>query len=448
MGEGDRVLAGVPACHERKTGNSSILEPPHAGTPATTLKTVSSRRQFLHRCAGAATALAGFPFVRAANRSPSLVLTAHTLPDPDGHHAALKLKGDWVLLGISDGKHIGVGEISHSGDDAACIRRVRELFAAQFTQRDAQIDLEPGWIAALEKGVWATAPDIVTATAISGLNQALYDLVAQRAGVPVWRLLRAAPGPVQRELPCYLQLNRTLRARATPDFIRAVESARALGVSAVKITPFEAVTRGGGKGIAQSAQGFARLEAVRRAFPDLSLRVDCHERFTPEEVIELLPRFTALRLEWLEEPCPPGPGLAKVRAATSIPVATGELFFGDTGFRQLLESRWADVIMPDVKHVGGFGPLVSVCQLAEKLSGQVSPHNPSGPVATYASLHAAAVSPAVTSTELILTSNPERQPARELLEGGRLRIPEGPGWGIPEKISNQLRRAPVLAKSL
>src|SRR5688572_31769404 len=223
----------------------------------------SLRREFLHRCAIAAGAVASFRYVRAASRSGGLVLTAHTLPDPDGHHAALKLKGDWVLVGISDGEHIGVGEISHSGDDTACVRRVRELFETHLAKRDVGSALDPTAIASLETGAWASALDFVTATAISGLNQALYDLVARRAGVPVWRLFRAAADPVQRELPCYLQLNRTLRARATADFLRAVETALALGVHAVKITPFEAVTRGGGKGIVQSAEGFARLEAVR-----------------------------------------------------------------------------------------------------------------------------------------------------------------------------------------
>jgi galactonate dehydratase len=392
-------------------------------------------------------AFAGVPFARAASRSSGLVLTAHTLPDPDGHHAALKLKGDWVLVGISDGEDVGVGEISHSGDDSACIRRARELFEAHLARPGISSALTPDAIATLEAGSWATAPDFLTATAISGVNQALYDLVARRAGVPVWRLFQPTGDPAKRELPCYLQLNRALRARATADFLRVVESALKLGVRAVKITPFEAVTRAGGKGVAQSAEGFTRLEAIRRAHPDLSLRIDCHERFTAGEAVALAPRFAALRPTWWEEPCAPGPGLAQVRAATSLPIATGELFFGNAEFRRLLESRWADVIMPDVKHVGGFGPLVRVCRLAEKLSGQVSPHNPSGPVATYASLHAAAISSAVTSTELIFTSDPQRQPGRELLNDGKLRIPDGPGWGLSAEITDLVRRAPVLARS-
>ena len=68
--------------------------------------------------------------------------------------------------------------------------------------------------------------------------------------------------------------------------------------------------------------------------------------------------------------------------------------------------------------------------LFRSLGGEVSPHNPSGPIATLATVHAAAVSRAVTSVELILTSDPARQPGRDLLRDGKLRITDGPGWGL------------------
>lgn len=406
----------------------------------------STRRRFLRHCAIGGAALASLSASRTLAAAPSsprprprlLTLRHTTLPDPDGHHAALRLKGDWLLVGIGDDQHVGLGEISHNGDDPACLRRVRELFEAHIAGAPGGFELNLAAITALDGGVFATAPDFITATAISGLNQALLDLVAQRAGVPVWRLFRPEGAPVRAEVPCYFTLNRVLRARAIPDFLRAVESARALGVEAIKLTPFEAVTRDGDQ-LAQAAEGFARLAAVRKEFPRLSLRVDCHERFTPAAAAALLPRFAALGLDWLEEPCPPGPALGNLRAQSKLPLAVGELFFGEDRFRELLESGWADVIMPDPKHVGGFSALVRVCRMAEKLSGQVSPHNPSGPVAACAALQTAALSPAVTSVELIFTSDPARQPGRELLQGGNLRLPDAPGWGLPGKIRDLLR---------
>lgn len=358
-----------------------------------------------------------------AARTASLRLTAATVPDPDGHHAALRLKGDWLVIAIDDGVHSGLGEVSHSNDDPACLRRVAELFAVHVAGREPSLEL----IEELHRGPFARASDLPHATAISGLDQALHDLVARRRGIPVWRL--HAERAVRERVPCYLSTNRALRRRLPSDFVAVVDSALRLGVHAVKLTPFEAVKPEGDQ-ISQAEEGFSRISAVRAAYPDLSLRVDCHERFKPDAAARLLPRFDEFKLMWLEEPCPPGPELAKLRAQASMPFAVGELFFGEERFRELLRARQADVIMPDPKHVGGFGPLIRVCRMAENLGGEVSPHNPSGPIGTLACVHAAAVSRAVTSVELILTSDPARQPGRDLLRDGQMRIPEGPGWGL------------------
>ncbi len=392
-----------------------------------------TRRRWLHDVALAAGILVPLASRAASAAARALTFRHATLPDPDGHHAALRLKGDWLLVAINDGRHTGLGEISHSNDDTACVVRAREMFERHIANAAGGFVPSLASITALDGGAFATAADIVTATAISGLNQALLDLVAQQQEVPVWRLFRPEGAPVRPELPCYFTMNRALRERSIPAYLRAVEAALALGANAVKCAPFEAVTSGGNHA-AQAAEGFARLDAIRREFPKLSLRVDCHERFTPESAAALLPRFDALNLAWLEEPCPPGPALGRLRAQTKTPLAIGELFFGEPRFRELLAHGWADVIMPDPKHVGGFSPLVRVCRVAETLHGQVSPHNPSGPVAAAAALQSAALSPAVTSLELILTSDPARQPCRELLKSGFLRVPEAPGWGVPESV--------------
>ncbi len=396
-----------------------------------------TRRRWLHDLALAACILVPLASRAASAAARALTFRHATLPDPDGHHAALRLKGDWLLVAISDGRHTGLGEISHSNDDAACVARARELFDRHIAAAPRGFSPSLEAVTGLDANAFSTASNIVTATAISGLNQALLDLVAQQWGVPVWRLFRPEGAPVHAALPCYFTMNRALRERSIPAYLRAVEAALALGANAVKCAPFEAVTRGGDH-VAQSAEGFARLDAIRREFPKVSLRVDCHERFTPESAAALLPRFEAFNLTWLEEPCPPGPALGRLRAQTRTPLAIGELFFGEPRFRELLVNGWADVIMPDPKHVGGFSPLLRVCRVAETLRGQVSPHNPSGPVAAAAALQAAALSPAVTSLELILTSDPARQPCRELLRNGALHLPAGPGWGLPESVRRAL----------
>jgi galactonate dehydratase len=158
--------------------------------------------------------------------------------------------------------------------------------------------------------------------------------------------------------------------------------------------------------------------------------VDLHARFTADAFFCLLPALNELGLHWIEEPLEVGDGYAELRREANCPVAAGELAFGVDGFRPLIESGWVDVVMPDVKHVGGFGPLLDTCSLAAEYGVEVSPHNPSGPVSTMASVHAAAVRANVTSLEVPFDRHGERARYAEPIDSGRIRLSDAPGWGI------------------
>jgi galactonate dehydratase len=353
----------------------------------------------------------------------TLALDVHTLPDPDGHGEALALKGDWLVVAISDGRYVGLGEASHSTDDAACRDRVNELFNRHITGSSPSLET----IRELHRGPFSGASDRVAATAISALDQALHDLVARREGVPVWNLFE--PSPSRTSVPVYLTLNRALAARDEAGYRKAVDRVLAMGVRCVKIAPFEAVTPGSVQ-LSTGQRGLELISSLRDRYPDLSIRVDFHERFTPENALALLPALDALDLEWIEVPCPIGPANAEIRALTAIPLAAGEFFFGSDAFVALGRRGWADVIMPDVKHCGGFGPLVEICGAVSPYAVEVSPHNPSGDVSTLATLHAACLAPNATSIELPLHGAGHAPAYLGLLDGGELRLPDGPGWGL------------------
>ncbi len=356
----------------------------------------------------------------------SLSLDFHVIADHEGHGESLLLKGDWLFVMISDGVCTGLGEATHNGDDRRCRKVIAELFSHHV--KSMQLSLEN--IRQLEQGAFAEAPDFLTATAISAINQALYDLLARREQVPVWQLFR--PEPARRQAPVYVTINRVLGRRDIDDYRDIIGQVRRRGFTQFKCAPFELVGRHESvkEQLDHSRDGLDKLRTIAAEFGELGMRIDFHARFGRDAFWELLDELESLEAVWLEEPFAIGADYGELRLRCKSPIAAGELYFGAEDFRLIVEGGWADVIMPDVKHVGGFGPLLDVCRLGEVGGVEVSPHNPSGPIATLASLHAAAVADNVTSLELPFASEDRWPASRELIRDGALHLPDGPGWGI------------------
>jgi galactonate dehydratase len=377
-----------------------------------------SRRAFV---GGATAAVAAAPWIVRAQGA--LTLKFRTIPDPDGWAESLRLKGDWLILEVTDGVLSGFGEASHSNDDGKCKQAAAQLFEQHY--RGLTPSLEG--LARKEQEIAALAPDFVTATAFSGLNQAFYDLFAKREQVPVWRLFRdKAPFA---GLPLYATIQRALRTRSAEEYVAIAGEVRAQGFKTFKCAPFEAVN-GPERAVEKAAAGLATLARLREQFPELALRVDFHERFRPQDFYSIVPELERLRLDWIEEPFTVGPGYDDLRQHTRLRISGGELFFGRARFQEIAEHGWCDVIMPDVKHVGGLGPLLDVLKMrVGKI--EISPHNPSGPISTAASLHAAAVYPEhVRSLEYSFQRTYTRGSTGEVIEKGVLLLGDKPGWGV------------------
>jgi galactonate dehydratase len=381
-----------------------------------------TRRGFVHGAAAAA-ATAAFAAPRMARAQDRLTLEFRTIPDADGWAPSLRLKGDWLVFEVSDGALAGFGEASHSNDDERC----REIAAQLFERHYSRFALSLETLARKEREIAALEPDFVTATAFSGLNQALYDLLAKREQVPVWRLFRNETSIAG--LPLYTTINRALRTRSPEEYAAIVGEVAGRGFKTFKCAPFEAVNGPDGA-LEKAASGLATLGRLRGRFPTIAMRVDFHERFRPQDFFALLPELERLELDWIEEPFAVGPSYDGLRERTRLRIAGGELFWGRRRFAEIAERGWCDVIMPDVKHVGGFGPLLDVLQMGAGRI-EISPHNPSGPISTAASLHAAAVYPElVRSLEYSFERTPKRFATGEVIEDGVLVLGERPGWGV------------------
>jgi galactonate dehydratase len=268
--------------------------------------------------------------------------------------------------------------------------------------------------------------------AVSGIEQALWDVVGKAAGQPVHRLLG---GAVRDRIRVYA--NGWSYKMADPDeFARAAADVVAKGFTALKFDPLPRPWRTyvPREHIRHSVRV---VRAVRDAVgPDVDLLLDIHRRLAPMHAIDLANALASFEPYWFEEPCQVDnlEALAEVRARSPIPVVSGEALYGRADFRRLLQARAVDMINPDVSNCGGILELTYIAAAAEADMVAVSPHNyNSTTLALSATVHAAACMPNFTLTEYFLPYEPfasvvARNPL--VAKDGYVTLPDAPGLGL------------------
>src|SRR5207302_5932319 len=126
----------------------------------------------------------------------------------------------------------------------------------------------------------------------------------------------------------------------------------------------------------------AIVAGVRDAVgPDVQMLVEMHGRFTPATASRVAAMLEPYDPEWIEEPVPPenAPALARVRASTRIPIATGERAHTIGDIREFIEAGLADVVQVDLTHFGGLLGIRRVAGWAEAHYLLMAPHNVCGP---------------------------------------------------------------------
>jgi galactonate dehydratase len=288
---------------------------------------------------------------------------------------------------------------------------------------------ERGQPAALKGG-------LVSATAFSAIEQALWDLAGKALDVPTYALFG---GKVRDALPVYANINRATTTRTPDGFAATAKAAVKDGFRAVKGAPWDGFPPAGSPPKAIDAaveNGIACVAAIREAVGlDVEVMVDCHSFFDVVLAERVAKRLEPQKLTWYEEPVAPERigDMREIRRRISQPMAAGEVLFGVSGFAPLIRDRTAHVIMPDVKHCGGLLELTRIAAAAAQEGVEVAPHNPSGPISTAATVQVCAVLPNFRLIEFQWGEADWRgdliTPA-ERFEKGTLRVPERPGFGI------------------
>ena len=293
----------------------------------------------------------------------------------------------------ADNGLVGLGEVRPINKTETLVACLRELAPRRVIGRDP-FNLEAlAWD--IRRGDYGRPGEVVQ-SALAAFDIACWDLIGQALEVPVYRLLG---GAFRERVPAYA--NGWYRSERDPDIV--ADLARAVvarGYRALKIDPFGSAF--GHLTPRERRLSLAIVGAVRDAVgPDIDLMIEMHGRFTADEAARLARDLEPHRPAWIEEPVPPeSPGpLRRVRAATSLPIASGERIHTLEEFRDYLEEGVVDVVQADLTHFGGFGPMKHLAALAEASYLSMAPHNVCGPVGTMANIHLAVSTPAVTYVE-------------------------------------------------
>lgn len=341
---------------------------------------------------------------------------------------------NWVLVKVETDQPglYGWGEATLEWKTKSVVGAVEDLAVLLIGQDPRRI--EHCWQIMHRQYFWRGG--ITNMSAMSGIDQALWDIKGKDLGKPVCELLG---GPVRDTLRLYDHLGggtlegmyKTGEAESYGDRVR---ESMARGFTAVKAMPIPVAELIESPAVLKHAAKC--VEEMRKAGGDgVDIMLDLHARTTPAAAIQFGRMLADYNLYWYEEPCWPEhvDALVEVSRALPFPIATGERLVGRWEFRELLEKRACAIIQPDISHCGGISEGRRIAAMAETYSISVACHNPQGPVSTAASIHVGFATPNYLIQEVVRADVPWRN---DILVNaldvsrGECTAPTAPGLGI------------------
>ncbi|TCL76269.1 galactonate dehydratase [Hydrogenispora ethanolica] len=332
----------------------------------------------------------------------------------------LMVKPRWMFLKMhTDTGLIGYGEPiveGHTHAVAATIKAFENYLIGQDPRR-----IEHHWQALYRGGFYRGGP--VLTSAISGIEQAMWDILGKSLGVPVYQLLG---GAVRDRFRIYSHLG----GATAEELVANARQKLAGGFTTLKFS-FDAPIR------FMEPQAFIEncvhmFKSLREAVgKEVDIAIDFHGRFSPALAKRLIQALEPYYPLFIEEPCLPEnvDTMVEIARSTTIPIATGERLFTKWGFRQVLEKQAVAIVQPDLCHAGGILEGKKIAAMAECYYMAVAPHNPLGPISLAAALQLDACIPNFLIQEQVtLGEGYLKEPFR--MVDGCIAISEKPGLGI------------------
>lgn len=350
-----------------------------------------------------------------------------------------------VKVETSEAGLYGLGCATYTQRPSPVLAAVHDFLDPFARGRDAT-QIEDLWQNAYTSSYWRNGP--VLNNALSGLDMALWDILGKRAGRPVYELLG---GKCRFAVDCYSHAS----GRDLKEVTDSVRSKVEQGFRHVRIQmgsygsehlSTQADFRDAGFGLPQDRlmeslpyvkATIKMFEHVRGEFgDDLELLHDVHERIEPRDAIRLLKELEKFRPYFIEDPVAPEANdyFRQIRAATTVPIAMGELFNSPHEWVPLIRERLIDFIRVHLSQTGGFSVARKIATLAEFFNVRSAWHGPGdvSPVGHAANLHLDLAIPNFGIQEF----SPFNDATLEIFSGcptvknGYASVREAPGWGV------------------
>jgi galactonate dehydratase len=326
---------------------------------------------------------------------------------------------------------VGAGEPITEGRARTCAEAVREIEPYLIGKDPRQVVHH--WQAIYRHAFYRGGP--ILTSALSGIDQALWDIKGKALGVPIYELLG---GPTRDRIRVYASGRDPEQMKA-----KVAEGFNAFKTGPYKLRHARPVETLGF--VRQAAEYFAaQREAVG---PDVDIAIDFHGAIPPQTAQLLIKALEPYQPMFIEEPvqCQNVEVMAEIARKTHLPIATGERIFTKWGFREILEKGAASILQPDLCHAGGITECRLIAGMAEAYYASMAWHNPLGPISLAAGVQVAAAIPNFLIQEGAGVLRPGEGVLKKPCEvkDGFLILPTEPGLGVElddDYLDNELRQ--------
>jgi len=359
-----------------------------------------------------------------------------------------------IVLVSTDEGIVGVGEAGLQRRPRAIVGAIEHM--KRWLIGEDPLRIENLWQRIYRGGFYPA--DRLIGSAASGVDIALWDILGQATGIPIYQLLG---GRCRDYVQCFLNTTHS-PAHDHPEsslarFLTQGDPAAAAERAVLQLEEGHRYFRLGLPDPERehfdprkaARQLLEQLQAVRKVIGDrMELMVDLHTRLTPPDAIWFCQRAEELDLFVVEDPLRSEfvAGYRQLRDQTRVPLAAGEQWASKWEFRQAIEENLIDYARMDICIAGGLTEAKKIAAMAEAHLIRILPHNPLGPVCTAASLHLNLAVDNAGPQEVIFHPNrtlPDVFNCNFQLEGTRLNIPDAPGLGVHFNRETALKYPPI-----